>query len=237
MLFRSRYQPAAAEYYAAHKAIGDILQNQASVDCLLENITDLETKCNIRICAYEDSELDKALEVFRGMYNAPLIADIEESTAHKIWELAGSWTGAITLAGLDLLTEKNGLAEAVEHYAAAHASTELLPEAERKKLDETAQSTLESICESARSEMRYAQLHEWQMAKDSLKQCGLRVYDVFVAIGLLLPPPKDRVRPIYTGKRAFMNRQSWRFADENVTYQRLCNEAFERNSASTQEGL
>ncbi|MDR2615462.1 MAG: hypothetical protein LBC28_02675 [Oscillospiraceae bacterium] len=111
----------AAERARAYAELHETLSNKFAVDIVLAYFNAAEQDRYIRDGAEDDAELTRAIETLRKMDTAPLMIDLPDETAYELWNRAGSWAGALTLAGLEPLDETRRR-EAAELYAATHES-------------------------------------------------------------------------------------------------------------------
>ena len=189
------YSPGVEEIKAAYKALCKTLVNNDIAAQVLRYHIDAERKRSIKKGAGEDELVDAALESLRGFEAAPLIADVETVAAYTLWSRAGSWLGAMELAGLDLPLTKDGRRAAVNRYRAVHASVELLPEGVRKRLTQTALDALNEICKAANKRGRL--LYDFEIPQDTgkaFKTSGYKVWELLRLVGLTQttgPAPKE----------------------------------------------
>jgi hypothetical protein len=143
------YYPLFPEKDRALAAFRDAMGDKTIANRVIEYFAKAEQSCYILEGAEDSEELASAMEVLRGKLNPPLMVELPEETVRIIWQRAGSWTGAMKLAGLDPLTTKMRR-EAQVRYAAANASIEHLPGRIRRGLSDEMLDTLARVCAIAR---------------------------------------------------------------------------------------
>jgi hypothetical protein len=103
----------------------------------------------IRDGAGDDAELARAIETLRKMDTTPLMIDLPDETAYELWNRAGSWAGALTLAGLEPLDEARRH-EAAKLYSITHASPKRISKKFLPQISKETYKMLEQACELAR---------------------------------------------------------------------------------------
>jgi hypothetical protein len=144
----------------------------------------------------DDKTLAEALEVLRGCAEAPLMAELPAEAAFTLWSRAGSFSGALGLAGLDPLDDE-GRREAAMRYAIARATPDMLPQDIRARLKPAALDMLSLICDTARRLGRFPRSDElpkeyWK----SLRTRSLNVRDCLRPLGLTLADALKKERPL-----------------------------------------
>jgi hypothetical protein len=175
--------------------------------------------------AENDEKLKKVAAILRGMSVAPLIAEFPEAAAFTLWTRAGSWTGAMTLCGLKLLTEETGLRAALERYAVSRAATDLLTEPTLNSIPDSAKSKLSELCEILRVRGEYPGWNDVAKLRSELQRAGVSLKSALGEIGLQMKKkrggkkPKDD--PDHTRKiQNFNAAATWRRSPEYLAMQR-----------------
>jgi hypothetical protein len=206
------YAARASAYTALHDALG----GKGATHRVVAYFKAAEESRYIRDGAEDDEELARAMEALRGMRTAPLMADLPEETACTLWRRAGSWAGALTLAGLDPLDEKQRR-RAADRYAAFDASPNKLPKKLRRRLSKRTYELLEETCELARRLRRCPtkdELPEGLLASIRADEC--KVGELLTKTGLVYtakdvsPPIKKKKKPEEMTKLDhFFHRSNW----------------------------
>jgi hypothetical protein len=110
--------------------------------------------------ADEDELFREAAESLYGLEAAPLMIEAPETDAITMWQRAGSWTGAMMLAGFEPLTVRSGLNTAIMRYSSSHASVEFLSSKTRALLPPNCIDLLRTFCDNAKAELRYTNTAE-----------------------------------------------------------------------------
>jgi hypothetical protein len=143
------YYPSYAEKDRALQAFRGAMGDSAVAKQVLNYFDKAEKDRYIRKGAREDRELAELIKLLRGKREIPLMAELPYSAAYELWRRAGSWTGALTLAGIEPLRERLRL-KALRRYAAVNASAANLPGNMRGKLSEETLDMLSRLCAVAR---------------------------------------------------------------------------------------
>jgi hypothetical protein len=129
-------------------------------------------------------KFSKALEALRGKTVTPLMAELPFETAYILWQRAGSWTGALFMAGLDPLTDAQRMA-AVEQYALTNAKPSWIPKDIRRRFSPELVSQLSLECEKARNVGMFP--HQNSIPKQlviQLREKGYTAHKVFWYMGI-----------------------------------------------------
>jgi hypothetical protein len=144
-----KYHPVYSVKKKAYEDLSQALRGQKYASPVLEIYRDYETQCRTFDPVDPDPEFSDALEVLRGQTVTPLMMELPVETAYILWARAGSWAGALSLAGLPPLTDGQRAA-AVERYAAANASLSWIPKDIRMKFSRKLLSQLSAECDKVR---------------------------------------------------------------------------------------
>jgi hypothetical protein len=143
------YYPSYAAKDEALQSLRNAVGDKVAVKQLLDYFDKAEKDRYVRPGARDDRELTETLKLLRGTRETPLMAELPYSAAYELWRRAGSWTGALTLAGLVPLRERLRI-KALRRYAAANASAAHLPGNMRSKLSDETMGMLAQLCAAAR---------------------------------------------------------------------------------------
>ncbi|MDR0818374.1 MAG: hypothetical protein LBN43_02225 [Oscillospiraceae bacterium] len=180
------YMPLREQFERAYRQLVEIM---ACVD-LADQILAYYVQAERRVRIFDDADKDElflqAAETLRGMTSAPLMLEFPERIAFALWNRAGSWSGAMTLVGLEPLNEYSRNLAAMK-YIINRASPYLLGEETLRKLPPETIKLLEEICNSARREMRYANQRERQRVNNAFSPIANVKKNALRYLGLLPP--------------------------------------------------
>jgi hypothetical protein len=169
----NKYYPLYDDRSAARRELRDALYDQKLAELVISRYSIEEQNNYMRDGAEDDKTLERLLEPVRKFYRAVLIAEMPKEIASEIWQRAGSWSAAMTLARHEPLSPKKKL-EAQTYYAATNASVEHLPGKMLNKLSPGSLEQLNQLCELARELRRPPQPHE--LPEKFLKNLKNRLY-------------------------------------------------------------
>ena len=152
----NKYAGFGDEYTKAHNSFWRIIGNKEHAKQVLAFHVAKEKEHFVFPSARFELCIDKALEPLRGYTSAPLMAELSITDAFTLWRMAGSWNGALTLAGIDPLTESERKA-AVKRYIIDRASPEILPKTILKRYTPQGIAELQNICAAAKRSGNYPQ--------------------------------------------------------------------------------
>ena len=145
----SEFPPAQREQVIADNELNKLFGDGR----LARQVLDFHTLCEkhrvLREGAEDSEDLPGLLEILRAWESAPLVAELPFNGALAFWKLAGSWMGALTLAGLE---PHNSTAHkfAKKRYLLANMRADALSEKIKKMLTATDLAELDGIFEKAR---------------------------------------------------------------------------------------
>jgi hypothetical protein len=171
----------------AHNELREILICTDLIDQVLGYHLQAEREGLTYPGAEDDPRFIEAVQALRGRAAAPLIAELDTRTAFTLWSKAGSWAGAMELAGLDLLTKDTGLWEAVRNYAIQQASAGLLPLRIRNRLSPKCLDAIDTVCDRARKYTRMPGIDELKRMESFFANSGWSCKAVFRELGLYDP--------------------------------------------------
>jgi hypothetical protein len=154
-----KYYPLYDDRTTARHELRDALGDSEIVELVLSHFMSEEQKRYIRDGANTDRILAQLLTPIRKFPRAMLMAELPEKAAGEIWRRAGSWHGAMELAGHNPLRPKEKLA-VQKFYAATNASVYNLPAKMLNKLSPLSLDELTRLCELSRKLRRPPQPHE-----------------------------------------------------------------------------
>jgi hypothetical protein len=172
-----------------HRAIGA----DKPASRIMSFYRDCEAQCRVFKNARQDPQVIAALKVLsdrtkvlRGKTKVPLMSELPTETAFLLWSRVGSWSGALTLAGLKPMDNKQ-LLDATRRYAVKHVSPELLSQEIQDQLPPETMSALSVFCANIRKYGKYP------MRKDispklvtQIKAAGFTVHRLFWLMGIHL---------------------------------------------------
>jgi hypothetical protein len=124
------------------------------------------------------------LELLRGRTIAPLMAELNVLQARTLWSRAGSWAGAMILAGLEPLTRKTRKI-AIKQYALRNVTPYLIPKPLREKIPPEAFGQLLAVCDQIHKDRRLP--HMSTIPKECVAQlqgAGFSILDLFRQMGV-----------------------------------------------------
>jgi hypothetical protein len=145
-----KYHPVYQYKKKAYSGLSQALRYSEYMNSVLEVYRKYEARRRTIKKADLGQKFLEALETLRGKTVAPLMAELPFETAYILWARAGSWTGALSMAGLDPLTDAQRAA-AVERYALTNARPVWIPKDIRRKFSPELVSQLSLECEKARN--------------------------------------------------------------------------------------
>ena len=180
----SSYRPERRVYHAAYRELKEAFGSLDYVRQLLEFHFQAENDHFQRTGAEDDPCFIKAQEVFRGLTAAPLMAEIPEKEAYILWSIAGSWPGALILAGLDP-PDENRRRQMAKRYAIANASISLLPDKLRVEIPINCLDLAENLCKRARTTGKVIKTMDIpDKYRKTFNEAGIDLYDVMYQIGI-----------------------------------------------------
>jgi hypothetical protein len=208
------YLPGRKDAITARRRLRNMSEHRGCAEQILEYYAAAETRRLILPGAEDDPRFEEASQVMRGRLTAPLMAELPADEAYALWTIAGSWNGALELCGLDPLDD-NARRKAVERYAVANASPELMPQKYRKRMTPECVAALEQICKLARKRGRYPLSDK---IPDSVRQlinkCGVIIWAVLDSMGIPASDvPKPKKKKVLTGVEAWKANARWRNTD------------------------
>jgi hypothetical protein len=208
------YLPGRKDAINAHRRLRDMSGRRGCAEQILEYYASAETRRLILPGAEEDPRFEEASQVMRGRLAAPLMAELPAEEAYALWTIAGSWSGALELCGLDPL-DGDARRKAVERYATANASPELMPEKYRERLTPECVAALEQICKMARKRGRYPLSDKIpDRARQLVNECGAVIWTVLDSMGIpASDAPKPKKKKVLTGAEAWKASAQWRNTD------------------------
>jgi hypothetical protein len=186
----TRYPLARAERNKAYNELCKVLVCPDLVNQVLEYHFHCEKEGFVFPEAESNPLFLKAIETLRGRKTAPLITELDTRTAFTLWSKAGSWTGAMQLAGLDLLTDKDEIIKAIKHYAIQQASVDILPHEIKKNLSSECLDAINKVCNRARKYQRLPTNKDLKTTKPFFYHSAYTYKMVFAELGLYDPTMK-----------------------------------------------
>ena len=183
-----KYSHFKTEYDTAHKSLCVIVGNKEHAKQILTYHVRAERQCYTFKHAEDDKQVVKALELFRGYTETPLMADITTEDAFYLWRSVGSWNGALALAGLPPL-KTEWRAAAVKKYIIERASPDILSKSILKQLTPQGLEQLQAICSAVRCIGSYPTLADAICLEEALMQENGKklVREIFVKLGFPSP--------------------------------------------------
>jgi hypothetical protein len=218
-----KYYPAAAIRSAAYDALCKVLISPERADQTLDLYRDCEARRRIFKNARNDPKLTVSLEALRGMEQAPLMMELPTTTAYDLWARAGSWTGALALAGLAPLDDRQRQT-AIEQFALENADPSMIPPEVRKKLSPKTIKRIADVFTQSRQLGRMLSSREFPDGLiNNIQKAGFSVKTIFRYMGIKLTKNnKNETREEHQRKvQNFLNQSyGWRHGKKYLALMR-----------------
>ena len=222
------YRPAMREAEHAYRKLCALFVCEDFVIQILQYYIANENRRLVRACAESDPRFLKASEALRGITYTPLMVEVPQQEAFTLWALAGSWTGALILCGIESL-ERNARRDRIKRYMLSHASVSLLPTPIRQTLPEECLAVVEKLCAQARMSRRIPDIQE---SDESLfSEAGYSLDTVMLEVGVKVVNAQERSRRQMV-ERWKKKSEYWKNTPE---YKALTNRSHEENQQIRRE--
>jgi hypothetical protein len=185
MEISQNYAPMQRERKKAFKELCAVLVSvDFAVQVLHYHVT-AEKLRRISNKARTSEQFRNAVQSLRRYGRTPLIAELPENIAYTLWNIGGSWAGALLLAKLEPL-DKNEHWAAVRRYAVINARAELLPEHILRKFDKECAAYLTDLLDEIRRTGKLPPEEVFWKKNRMFKARKLKLYTCLEELGLNL---------------------------------------------------
>jgi hypothetical protein len=206
---KGSYHPIAKERKLAYNALCQVLVCTDYADQVLTFHRECEEQRRIFADAEDDPKFQSALECLRGKKRAPLIIELPTRTAFELWRRAGSWTGAMKLAGLDVMNKTQRQA-AITQYILRTASPDKIPVEIRERLGPAAVQSIGDVCRRSRELGKFLTTAELpKNLKKRIRAAELTPWEVFAHMGVSLGKERKNTRYAVSKVQKFKERTAW----------------------------